>query len=67
MLEGRSGAELDRYDYTKLYSLQIGDYFMPMSQTFSVKARKRLNVSALVDGPDIIQQTRKEAKTINCT
>ena len=54
-------------DYTKLYSLQIGDYFMPMSQTFSVKARKRLNVSALVDGPDIIQQTRKEAKTINCT
>lgn len=66
-IERRSGAELDRYDYTKLYSLQIGDYFMPMSQTFSVKARKRLNVSALVDGPDIIQQTRKEAKTINCT
>lgn len=41
-IERRSGAELDRYDYTKLYSLQIGDYFMPMSQTFSVKARKRL-------------------------
>lgn len=66
-LERRSGPELDRYDYTKLFSLQIGDYFMPMSQTFSVKAKKRLNVSALVDGPDIIQQTRKEAKTINCT
>ncbi len=57
---------LDRFDRTKLYSLQLGDYFMPLSQTFTVKARKKLNVSQLVDGPDIIQQTRKEAKTIEC-
>lgn len=40
---------------------------MPLSQTFSLRAKKRLNVSSLVDGVDIIQQTRKEAKTIDCT
>jgi len=57
----------DRFDSTQLYSLQIGDYFMPMSQTFSVRAKKRLNVSSLIDGIDIIQQTRKEAKTIECS
>lgn len=61
-----SRKELDRFDRTKLYSLQLGDYFMPLSQTFTVRARKKLNVSSLVDGPDIIQQTRKEAKTIEC-
>lgn len=60
-----SGSTLDRYDYTQLYSLQIGEYYMPLSQTFQLRAKKRLNVSALVDGPDIIQQTRKEAKTIS--
>lgn len=57
----------NRYDYKKLYSLQLGSYFMPLSQTFSLRAKKRLNVSSLVDGIDIIQQTRKEAKTIDCT
>jgi hypothetical protein len=39
---------------------------MPMSQSFTLRAKKRLNVSSLVDGIDIIQQTRKEAKTIDC-
>lgn len=58
---------IDRHDYTKLWSLQLGDYFMPLSQTFTLRARKRLNVSSLVDGIDIIQQTRKEAKTVECT
>lgn len=58
---------IDRYDYTQLWSLQLGDYFMPVSQTFSLRAKKRLNVSSLVDGIDIIQQTRKEAKTVDCT
>ena len=62
-----STGDIDRYDYSKLWSLQIGDYFMPLSQTFSLRAKKRLNVSSLVDGVDIIQQTRKEAKTIDCT
>lgn len=61
-----STGEIDRYDYSKLWSLQIGEYFMPLSQTFSLRAKKRLNVSSLVDGVDIIQQTRKEAKTIDC-
>lgn len=58
---------VDRYNYDGLYSVQIGDYFMPLSQTFRLRAKKRLNVSHLVDGIDIIQQTRKEAKTIDCT
>lgn len=61
-----STGEIDRYDYSKLWSLQIGEYFMPLSQTFSLRAKKRLNVSSLVDGVDIIQQTRKEAKIIDC-
>lgn len=54
-------------DSTKLWSLQIDDYFMPLSQTFTLRAKKKLNVSSLVDGIDIIQQTRKQAKTIDCT
>lgn len=57
---------LDRYDPTKMYSLKIGDFFMPLSQSFTLRAKKRLNISSLVDGVDIIQQTRKEAKTIDC-
>ena len=56
----------DRFDYNELWSLQIGDYFMPLSQTFTLRAKKKLNVSSLVDGVDIIQQTRKAAKTIDC-
>lgn len=56
----------DRYDPTKMYSLKIGDFFMPLSQSFTLRAKKRLNISSLVDGVDIIQQTRKEAKTIDC-
>lgn len=62
-----STGSLDRYDYKKLWSVQIGDYFMPVSQQFSLRAKKRLNVASLVDGIDIIQQTRKEAKTIDCS
>lgn len=58
---------IDRYDTRKLWSVRIGDYFMPLSQTFTLRAKKRLNVSSLVDGIDIIQQTRKEAKTIDCS
>lgn len=58
---------IDRYDTRKLWSVRIGDYFMPLSQTFMLRAKKRLNVSSLVDGIDIIQQTRKEAKTIDCS
>lgn len=57
---------VDRYDYEKLWSLQLGDYFMPLSQTFTLRAKKRMNISSLVDGIDIIQQTRKEAKTVDC-
>ena len=40
---------------------------MPLSQTYRLRARKRTNTSSLVDGVDIIQQTRKEAKEIDCT
>ena len=58
---------LNRFKYDELYSLQLGDYFLPMSQTFNLAAKKRFNTSHLVDGIDIIQQTRKEAKTIQCS
>lgn len=56
-----------RFDTSKMWSVKFGDYFMPLSQTYTVQASKKLNVSSLVDGIDIIQQTRKEAKTIDCT
>ncbi len=55
------------FDTSKMWSIKFGEYFMPLSQTYSVRARKTLNTSGLVDGIDIIQQTRKEAKTIDCT
>jgi len=58
---------LDRYDTSKMWGVKFGDYFMPLSQTYSLSASKKLNISSLVDGIDIIQQTRKEAKTIECT
>ncbi|MBQ2032767.1 MAG: hypothetical protein IIU75_04880 [Rikenellaceae bacterium] len=56
-----------RYERQHLYSLRLGEYFMPLSQTFNLRAKKRLNVCSLVDGVDIIQQTRHEAKTIDCS
>lgn len=56
-----------RYEREYLYSVRLGDYYLPVSQNFSLRAKKRLNVSSLVDGVDIIQQTRKEAKTIDCS
>lgn len=66
-ITSQSGLPLDRFDYERLFSLQLGDYFMPLSQTFDVRASKQLNTSPLVDGIDVIQQTRKHAKTIDCT
>lgn len=59
--------QVDRFDTKKLWSIQIGDYFLPLSQNYTLRAKKRLNVASLVDGIDIIQQTRKEAKTIDCS
>lgn len=59
--------EIDRFDTSKMWSIRFGDYFMPLSQTYAVRASKKLNVSSLVDGIDIIQQTRKEAKSVDCT
>lgn len=65
--QGARAVEEKRYDYKYLFSLRLGDYFMPLSQTFNLRAKKRLNVCSLVDGIDIIQQTRHEAKTIDCS
>ncbi len=56
-----------RDNYEALWHLKLDDYYMPLSQTFTLRAKKRLNVSSLVDGIDIIQQTRQEAKTIDCS
>lgn len=58
---------LDRFDSTELFSVQVDQYYMPLSQTFSLRAKKNLQTSNLVDGIEIIEQTRKEAKTIDCT
>jgi hypothetical protein len=58
---------IDRFDTTKMYGVKLGDYYLPVSQTYTLQASKRTNVSSLVDGIDIIQQVRKEAKTIDCS
>lgn len=58
---------IDRFDTSKMWSMNFGGYYMPLSQTYTARAKKRLNVSSLVDGIDIVQQTRKEAKTVDCT
>ena len=58
---------IDRFDTSRLCTVCLDDFFLPLSQTYTLRAKKRLNVSSLVDGMDIIQQTRKEAKTIDCT
>jgi hypothetical protein len=58
--------QVDRYDTEQLWSVKFGDYYMPLSQTYTISASKRLNTSSLVDGVDIIQQVRKEAKTVDC-
>lgn len=57
---------VNRFAYDELYSLQLDEYFLPVSQEFNLRAKKNLNVSHLVDGVDIIQQTRKESKMIEC-
>ena len=57
---------IDRFDTTKMWSIRFDDYFLPLSQTYTLEAQKKLNTSSLVDGIDIIQQTRKEAKTVDC-
>lgn len=59
--------QIDRFDTRKLWSIQLGDYFLPLSQSYTLRAKKRLNIASMVDGIDIIQQTRKEAKTIDCS
>lgn len=58
---------IDRFDTTKMYGVKLGDYYLPVSQTYTLQASKNTNVSSLVDGIDIIQQIRKEAKTIDCS
>lgn len=58
---------IEHFFTSKMWSIKFGDYFMPLSQTYTVRAVKELNISSLVDGIDIIQQTRKQAKTIDCT
>lgn len=61
-----ASTRIQSIDESKLYYMKLGEYVMPISQTFTLKAKKNINVSSLVDGIDIIQQVRSEAKTINC-
>lgn len=58
---------IDRYDTDQMWGMKLGEYFLPLSQTYTAVAQKKVNVSSLVDGIDIIQQTRKSAKTIDCS
>lgn len=42
-----------------------GDYWMPLSISFSVSSRKVLDNSQLVDGPNITQRVTKSPKMVN--
>jgi len=58
---------VNRWDTTQMFSIKLDEYYLPLSQSYRARAKKRINESSLVDGPDILQQTRKEAKEIECT
>ena len=58
---------MDRLDTTKEAIIKCGDYFMPLSLSYSLSAQKSLAVSQLVDGAEIIQRTAKKSKSIDVT
>lgn len=59
------GVSLGRYDPNQDYYFKCGDYFLPLSFTYSVKAKKHTASSQLVDGPVIFERVYKEPKIIS--
>ena len=59
------GGSLGRYDPNQDYYFKCGDYFLPLSFTYSVNAKKHTASSQLVDGPVIFERVYKEPKIIS--
>lgn len=59
------GVSLGRYDPNQDYYFKCGDYFLPLSFTYSVNAKKHTASSQLVDGPVIFERVYKEPKIIS--
>lgn len=47
--------EIDRTDMSLDYVFRCGDYYLPLSMTYSVMSEKEEKLSQLVDGPEIVQ------------
>lgn len=57
---------LDRQDFKQPSYLRLGDTVLPPTQTYELRGGVETNSSQLIDGIDVIQLTRKKAKTIDC-
>ena len=56
---------LDRQDVANEFVFKTGDYFLPLSITYSVEAGKNAATSKLVDGVEIVQMINKRPKVIS--
>jgi hypothetical protein len=63
----RSSPVLDRYDSDRDFCFRCGDYYMPLSIRFTLRAQKNFAESQLIDGPHIIERVSKAPKTIDVT
>lgn len=56
---------LNRQDPMNEFVFRCGDYFLPISFSYTLVASKKHAISELVDGAEIIQQTFRKPKIIN--
>lgn len=56
---------INRQDTEYEFVFRCGDYFLPISFDYSVRAQKTVARSQLVDGAEILQQTFKQPKIVN--
>lgn len=59
-----AGAPINRTDMSLDFVFRCGDYYMPLSVTYNLRAEKSDATSQLVDGPEIVQRIAKRPKTI---
>lgn len=65
--QSASSQPFDRYDSDKDFYFRCGDYYMPLSLRFTLRAQKNLVESQLIDGAYIIERVSKAPKTIDVT
>lgn len=55
----------NRQDQNNEYVFRCGDYFLPLSFSYSIRASKSTAISQLVDGVEIIQHINKKPKMVD--